>query len=95
MMDMPVVNRCEAETCAYNRDLNCHAIAITIGDPRHAGCDTFYQTSFKGGDPSAVGHVGACKMAECRHNVNLECQAPGINVGYQQQSADCLTFAPA
>ncbi len=93
-MDMPVVNACEVGSCSYNRDRNCHALAITVGDSLHAHCDTFFSTSSKGGDPSAPGHVGACKMADCRHNVDLECQAPGIAVGYRQDQADCLTYAP-
>jgi hypothetical protein len=90
---MPVVNECAAEACSYNRDRVCHALAITIGAPL-ARCDTFFSTAAKGGDPSATGHVGACKMSDCRHNVNLECQAPGITVGFRQDEADCLTYAP-
>lgn len=94
MMEMPVVSRCEAESCAYNRDRTCHALAITIGNARHAVCDTFYEATFKGGDASSVGHVGACKMSECRHNVDLECQAPRIDVGFHEEAIDCLTFQP-
>ncbi|WP_267592793.1 DUF1540 domain-containing protein [Carbonactinospora thermoautotrophica] len=89
---MPLVNECAVDACAYNRDRACHALAITIGDLGHAHCDTFFSASIKGGDPSAVGHVGACKMADCEYNVSLECQAPGITVGYQQNAADCLTY---
>ncbi|GAA2784790.1 DUF1540 domain-containing protein [Saccharopolyspora taberi] len=92
---MPLVNNCGAEDCAYNSDHNCHALAITIGEPRHAQCDTFTTVSQRGGDPDAIGHVGACKMSDCRHNVDLECQAPGITIGYQQNTVDCLTYAPA
>lgn len=94
-MDMPVVNACEADACAYNRDSTCHALAITIGDVRHPHCDTFLSGTTEGGDRSAVGHVGACKMADCTHNSGLECQAPGITVGFQQRTADCLTYQPA
>jgi hypothetical protein len=94
-MDMPVVNRCAAESCAYNRDQVCHALAITVGDSRSAQCDTFYDVAYKGGDPASVAHVGACKMAECQHNVDLECQAAGIVVGYQHNEVDCLTYQPA
>ncbi|WP_188987148.1 DUF1540 domain-containing protein [Saccharopolyspora thermophila] len=94
-MDMPVVNRCTAENCAYNQDLACHALAITVGDPAHAQCDTFTSATVRGGSPDAVGHVGACKMADCRHNVDLECRAPGITVGYQDDIVDCLTYQPA
>ncbi|MEU8246765.1 DUF1540 domain-containing protein [Nonomuraea sp. NPDC048916] len=95
-MKMPVVNQCEAEACAYNRERVCHASAITVGDaPQQAHCDTFFTASAKGGDPSAVGRVGACKVADCRHNTHYECQAPGIEVGYVSNRADCMTYAPA
>lgn len=94
-MDMPTVTRCTAESCAYNREQACHALAITIGDAHQPQCDTFLSSSAQGGDLSAVAHVGACKVAECEHNVNLECQAPGIQVGYQQNSVECLTYQPA
>ncbi|MFD2356265.1 DUF1540 domain-containing protein [Nonomuraea ferruginea] len=63
---MPVVNECDVDACAYNTDRRCHALAITVGDIRHAHCDTFFRTSAKGGDPTTVGHVGACKMSDCR-----------------------------
>jgi hypothetical protein len=95
LMEMPVVTACEAEACAYNTDRTCHALAITVGDVRHAYCDTFFKAPAKGGDPIAVGHVGACKMSDCQHNVQFECQAPGITVGYAENAADCLTYAPA
>lgn len=91
-MDMPVISRCAADACAYNRDQACHALAITVGDARNAHCDTYHSVSFKGGDPAATGHVGACKMSDCKHNVDLECQAAGIVVGYQHNEVDCLTY---
>ncbi|MBB5155995.1 DUF1540 domain-containing protein [Saccharopolyspora phatthalungensis] len=93
-MEMPLVNKCTATDCAFNRNETCHALAITIGDPLHAQCDTFCSASVAGGDPDAVGHVGACKMTDCRYNVNLECQAPGITVGYEEDIVDCLTYQP-
>ncbi|WP_443203455.1 DUF1540 domain-containing protein [Saccharopolyspora sp. 5N708] len=94
-MKMPLVNKCTAEECAFNHDQTCHALAITIGDPARAQCDTFCRAPVAGGDPDAVGHVGACKMSDCRYNVGLECQAPGITVGYEQEIVDCLTYQPA
>ncbi|MEU7564608.1 DUF1540 domain-containing protein [Streptomyces fradiae] len=94
-MDMPVINECAVEDCAYNRDRACHALAITVGDTRNPQCDTFFTSRNKGGDPSNTGRVGACKVSSCRHNTDYECRAPGITVGYQQSEVDCLTFAPA
>ena len=93
-MKMPVVNECAVDACAYNLDGACHALAITVGNgPQAAHCDTYFRTSARGGDPSHAGHVGACKMSGCLHNVDLECQAPGISVGFVQDGADCLTYA--
>jgi hypothetical protein len=93
-MEMPTVNECAVDVCAYNRNRACHALAITVGDSLHAHCDTFFSATVAGGEPSAVGRVGACKMADCRHNTNLECQAPGVSVGFRQDEADCLTYSP-
>ncbi|MER6991234.1 DUF1540 domain-containing protein [Saccharopolyspora hirsuta] len=95
MMEMPLVNNCTATECAFNDHENCHALAITIGEPRHAQCDTYSTAPIAGGDPDSVAHVGACKMADCRYNSHLECQAPGISVGHDQNIVDCLTYQPA
>ncbi|SFD76250.1 DUF1540 domain-containing protein [Streptomyces aidingensis] len=93
--EMPAVNACAVQECAYNREGDCHALAITVGDSRHPHCDTFLGTGPEGGEPGATGRVGACKMADCRHNNRLECHAPGITVGYRQSEVDCLTYSPA
>ncbi|WP_010693249.1 DUF1540 domain-containing protein [Saccharopolyspora spinosa] len=94
-MEMPLVNKCTAGNCAFNHGQNCHALAITIGHPLRAQCDTFCTAPVEGGVPDVVGHVGACKMSDCRYNDHLECQAPGISVGYEQDIVDCLTYQPA
>lgn len=94
-MEMPVVQECVVEDCTYNRDNACHALAITVGDARHARCDTFFTASTKGGDPATTGRVGACKVSSCRHNEQFECRAPGITVGYVENEVDCMTFEPA
>ncbi|HEY8458684.1 MAG TPA: DUF1540 domain-containing protein [Actinopolymorphaceae bacterium] len=92
-MQMPVIDSCTVESCAYNRQRECHALAITVGGADGARCETFFDTDRKGGDPENLGHVGACRMVDCVHNVSLECQAPGIVVGYQQDHVvDCLTY---
>jgi hypothetical protein len=94
-MDMPRVNECQVESCVYNKQRSCHALAITVGNARLAHCDTFFTAPAEGGDPSAMAGVGACKMADCRHNTRFECQAPSIEVGMTKDAAGCLTFAPA
>ncbi len=91
-MEMSKVMKCEVSDCAYNMDDCCHAMAITIGDSMNPRCDTFCQSSIKGGDASCMAGVGACKVSSCTYNDNLECGAPGISVGYKGQDPDCLTF---
>lgn len=94
-MDMPKVTQCDVIQCAYNKDKNCHAIAITIGHGSHPHCDTFCEMgSSKGGDMTAIAGVGACKVAECRYNEALECHASGIRVGHLIDEIDCQTFSP-
>lgn len=92
-MKMPKISACDVTDCAYNRDQQCHATAITVGDDTHPMCDTFFPASEKGGDETGIGHVGACKVSECKFNTKLECQAPGIRVGYKENEPDCLTFS--
>lgn len=91
-MDMPDVTRCDVEQCAYNRDQQCHALAITIGDQTHPMCDTFFQSSQKGGAAQQHAGVGACKVSQCIHNDSFECQASGITVSHDKDDADCMTF---
>ncbi|MCP9999315.1 DUF1540 domain-containing protein [Streptomyces werraensis] len=93
VMQLPVISECEAEGCAYNHDHTCHAAAITVRDLDGPVCDTFMGADLEGGEPSTTGRVGACKMADCRHNSGLECHAPAISVGYEHEQVDCLTYA--
>ncbi len=40
---MPKVSECSVDSCAYNTQKSCHAIAITVGDPGgDPACDTFF-----------------------------------------------------
>jgi hypothetical protein len=90
MMAMPRVQKCTVSGCGYNHD-GCTAFAITIGRET-AECDTFVDSSVKGGIGRLDAQVGACKRDECVHNTDLECHAPAIVVGSGQDLADCLTF---
>lgn len=91
-MDMSKIARCSVEQCSYNRDQQCHALAITVGDNDDPKCDTFLPAGTKGGDESATGKVGACKVRVCRFNESLSCNAGQIEVGTRQNVAYCLTF---
>lgn len=92
-MEMPKILGCDAMECAYNKDQQCHALAITVGDGSKARCDTFWSGSPQGGDLNVIGGVGACRATGCRFNERLECTATGIQVGHASGEVDCLTFA--
>lgn len=94
-IDMPRVASCAVTNCAYNKESSCHARAITIGDARRPGCDTFLDSSNHCSETKRIAGVGACKVADCRHNRDFECDASEIEVGYAGPGKDvlCLTFA--
>lgn len=89
---MVKVKKCDVETCAYNKDKECHAMAITVGSS-HPMCDTFTSSMNKGG-VDEQGSVGACRVSNCMYNKSLQCNAPGIDVGMHSGHADCNTFKP-
>ncbi|WBB79482.1 DUF1540 domain-containing protein [Micromonospora sp. WMMD882] len=91
-VEMPRVEDCTVTRCSYNQN-GCHAFAITVGSSDQARCHTFVESPVRGGLEMSVAQVGACQRHDCRHNSELECRAPGIQVG--QETADCLTYAPA
>lgn len=91
-MDMSKISKCSVNMCAYNKDQQCHALAITVGDKDNPRCDTFLQSGSKGGDMGTSGKVGACKVSVCKFNESLECSAGQIEVGTKQSMAYCLTF---
>ncbi len=96
-MKMAKVTKCEVNDCVYNKDHSCHTLGITVGDGCNPGgsiskCDTFCRSTTEGGNAANRAGVGACKVMGCAHNTRLECMAPGINVGYREQTPYCLTF---
>ncbi len=98
MEKMPKILSCDVVGCAYNDNNQCHTVAVTIGHPTascaeaHPTCDTFVSLAKKGGIGASTAGVGACKEGCCKFNENLECCAPGINVGLHSNHADCKTF---
>jgi len=92
-IEMPLIEQCAATQCSYNISGACNARAITVGDGNHPQCDTFVAVSNHAlKSPNRAG-VGACKVASCRHNDDLECTAELIQIGRHAGHADCLTFA--
>ncbi|QFZ19440.1 DUF1540 domain-containing protein [Saccharothrix syringae] len=94
--EMPAVSECTVTGCSYNHDVHCHAFAITVsGEDGAADCGTFIPLARKGGLPRAVAQVGACSRADCVHNRELECTAPGgirVAPGEGGHDANCLTY---
>ena len=89
-MDMSQVGKCNVSTCAYNQENICHTMGINVG--AHAECNTFIHGSRKGGFREARAGIGACLASECKHNTELECKAPRIDVTIHNGHADCHTF---
>jgi hypothetical protein len=91
MIEVPGIMSCSADGCAYNRDNECHACAITVGGTNDHRCDTMFPSS---GHASRrqMGGVGACKATDCKLNDDCECLADGIEVGQRSDGVDCLTY---
>lgn len=89
---MPKILDCVMMDCSYNKNKECHAMAITVGTEGHPMCDTFIKLPQKGGVMDMMGGVGACREAGCKFNQSLECSASGIHVGRHADHADCSTF---
>ncbi len=92
MSDMAKVESCTKSDCIFNRNNQCHAQAINIGDEFHPDCDTYIQGSKKAGDDDVIAGVGACKCTSCEYNDNYQCQAGSINVGPKSDEVECLTY---
>lgn len=92
MPNMPSVTECSIADCAYNANLACHAIAITIGDAGRPDCDTFF-VSPRHSTVKVVAGVGACKVSTCTFNTDFECGAPSIRVGADRNQGKCMTFS--
>ena len=90
-MKMPMINECSMSDCAYNSDMNCHALAITVGGPSPL-CDTYLKSDQKGGDGDSVGAIGACKVGNCMYNTALECSSDNVKIGMHADHAECDTF---
>ncbi len=94
-LELPQVSRCDVDGCVYNKEKSCHARAITIGDGRRPGCDTFFTSSEHARDTKTIAGVGACKVSSCQYNKDFECSASEIKVGYSKdKDILCLTFNP-
>jgi len=91
-VEMSEVGRCAVAACAYNGGGLCHAKAITVGDGTIPHCDTLFITSTHVRDGQGAAGVGACKISGCRFNRDFECLAGNIEVGYANNSAQCLTY---
>ncbi len=83
---------CTVADCAYNRNLECWASNVHIGDD-HPRCDTFTQQENVGLAQLGAA-VGWCGVSECGFNEGSHCGARGITVDRHSSHADCVTFRP-
>ena len=93
MWEMTMVAKCTVHICTYNQNERCHARAITVGDGVEPHCDTYFSCGKhckSGGQAS----VGACKVADCRFNIDYECTNPGIEVEMYGGAARCCACEP-
>jgi hypothetical protein len=91
-MDMPKVTSCEMMGCAYNRDKQCHALAINLGDHGCPECDTMAKEPVEAGSDDDQAGVGACRVSSCTFNDKLECAADNVAVGQFGDTAACQTY---
>jgi hypothetical protein len=92
-IDMPFIESCTINECAYNKDDMCHARAITIGDGVHPGCDTSLLGTSTHTRADGVAGVGACKVTNCMYNSDLECEADSITVSMKRKTIQCMTYS--
>jgi len=90
-MEITKIFDCNAESCVYNKNKQCHTPAINIGD-KVACCDTFMAGSQKAGFNDISGGVGSCKVDSCSFNSSLECTASGIHMSVVGNQVDCQTY---
>lgn len=93
-VEMPLVKRCDVGECGYNKENSCHAKAITIGDYSNPGCDTFLDSQNHTQEGKRIAGVGACKVSGCKFNVDFECSADNITVGFVGDKINCQTYSP-
>lgn len=93
-LEMPMVSKCEVDQCVYHTEKKCNAKAVTIGDNRRPGCDTFFNSDGHCQGSQSITGVGACKVSNCQFNKDFECNAQEISVGYAgpMREVVCMTF---
>lgn len=91
-IELPLVTQCKISECAYNVGDNCHARAITIGDGVHPGCDTYFKGKSHIHKAERTAGIGACKVAGCKFNDDLECMTDAVKVGMVKNQVSCMTY---
>jgi len=91
-LEMPMIESCNVSECTYNLNSACHAKAITIGDGKTPGCDTYMHASKHVRNASLCAGVGACKVSGCQHNSDFECSAERIEVASCGGGVFCTTY---
>jgi hypothetical protein len=91
LLHMTRIAECSVTECAYNTGRACRAIAITVGNSDLPMCDTFHVAREHSAEHGHAG-VGACKIAACLHNRQLECHAGNVLIGKLEARVRCITY---
>lgn len=91
-MDISKIIDCDATNCLYNKGKQCHTFAINVGDDLPV-CDTFMNSSRKGGFEKVSAGVGSCKVQTCSHNTSFECGCDGIHMHIVGDHVDCMNYS--
>jgi len=90
-MQMIKILDCSVTECVYNRNKQCHTMAIDVGS-ECPECEAYMTGTMKGGWENLTGGVGACHQSDCAFNRSFECSANGIHIGRHEKHADCETY---
>lgn len=89
---MSRIAECDVTDCAYNKHNSCHTLAITVGGRKSVRSATPMSSARTAAVFRICMGVGACKVASCKHNELLECNAFTVKIGWHQNHPDCRTF---
>lgn len=93
--EMGMVLACQVDSCSYNRNLECRAGEVEVGDCSHARCDTFTTNQVEELETGQA-IVASCAVAECKFNQDaVTCTAPAVSLGHHEEHAECDSYVPA
>ena len=74
-IDTAKVANCSVDGCAYSQLGSYRARAITVGDLIRPVYGSFFSSVSRWNETKRVARVDACKVTNCLHNKDCECNA--------------------